>query len=128
MRECYWSCKAEMLAPQVVLDVQEAEEFALNSRAPLGQTFARHIMLESRGYAVLSVPYFDWRLLQSLQQREQYLSSLIASATLTPPRLVTGPLPVVSAPATVCDVASGSAGCLAPESPHPPPCSFGLPG
>ena len=39
-------------------------------------------MLESRGYTVLSLPYFHWMLLETQGQREQYISNLLASVAL----------------------------------------------
>lgn len=77
---------------QVIVDVQEPGDFAMNNRIPLGPTIAKRIMLESRGYTVLGLPLFHWALLETQGQREQYLLSLLASAALAggPNLLTTG--------------------------------------
>lgn len=64
----------------MVIEIQGPSAYAANTTAPLGQTVARRIALEATGLTVLSVAFFEWELLESMQQRERYLSCLLASA------------------------------------------------
>lgn len=45
--------------------------------APLGRTIWRWRVLASRGWRVVSVPYFRWARLESLAAKKQYLYQLL---------------------------------------------------
>jgi hypothetical protein len=37
-------------------------------------------MLESRGYLVRSIPFYEWNSVEGIEQQKAYLSCLLASA------------------------------------------------
>ena len=37
-------------------------------------------MLESRGYVVRSIPFYEWNSVEGVEQQKAYLSRLLASA------------------------------------------------
>ena len=89
---------------QVVIDVQGSQQFSVNNQRPLGRTAARRIMLEARGLQVLSIPYFEWALYNSINQQKAYLSRLMSSvlsvnfssASAIPASMAVTPLPQAS--------------------------------
>lgn len=63
-----------------MIEVDAPNCFGNNLHRPLGRTMARRAMLEARGHAVRSIPFYDWANLVTLDQQKTYLWRLLASA------------------------------------------------
>ncbi|KAL4426696.1 hypothetical protein ABPG77_004752 [Micractinium sp. CCAP 211/92] len=62
----------------VAVEVDGAAHFTMNEPfVPLGRTIWRWRLLASRGWRVVTVPYFRWGLMQTLAQKKQYLYTLL---------------------------------------------------
>jgi RAP domain len=60
----------------IALEVDGPSHFAVNTRTPLARTRARNALLRFRGWTVVSVPYFEWRLHnRSVGNQMAYLKS-----------------------------------------------------
>ncbi|KAK9812353.1 hypothetical protein WJX73_004610 [Symbiochloris irregularis] len=66
----------------IVLEVDEASHFAVNTWRPLGRTIARRCMLEAWGLVVRSIPFYEWSALQGLEQQKAYLGRLLSSVAV----------------------------------------------
>jgi hypothetical protein len=64
---------------QVMIEADGPARFSNNSHRPLGRTVARRAMLEARGHAVRSIPFYEWAALGSVDQQKTYLWRLLAS-------------------------------------------------
>lgn len=64
----------------MLIAVDGPARFANNAHRPLGRTVAARAMLEARGHAVRSVPFYEWAGLAGLDQQKTYLWRLLASA------------------------------------------------
>ncbi|KAL4859186.1 putative aldo-keto reductase 2 [Chlorella vulgaris] len=63
---------------QVAVEVDGSAHFTQNEPfVPLGRTLWRWRLLASRGWKVVSVPYFRWGLLKSLDDKKKYLYQLL---------------------------------------------------
>ncbi|PSC71010.1 Tbc2 translation chloroplastic isoform B [Micractinium conductrix] len=62
----------------VAVEVDGSAHFTINEPfVPLGRTLWRWRLLASRGWRVVTVPYFRWAMLGSLAQKKQYLYQLL---------------------------------------------------
>lgn len=62
----------------VAVEVDGSAHFTINEPyVPLGRTIWRWRLLASRGWRVVTVPYFRWAKLQSVAQKKQYLYMLL---------------------------------------------------
>ncbi|KAL4458727.1 hypothetical protein ABPG75_013592 [Micractinium tetrahymenae] len=62
----------------VAVEVDGSAHFTMNEPfVPLGRTIWRWRLLASRGWRVVTVPYFRWGLMQTLTQKKQYLYTLL---------------------------------------------------
>lgn len=57
------------------VQVDGPHHWLANSRAPTGETLGRRRLLAARGWAVVSVPYFEWPT-GGLQDKEDYLQAV----------------------------------------------------
>jgi hypothetical protein len=65
---------------RVALEVDGPWHFAANSRGALGHTRARDALLRARGWAVASVPFFEWAPLRNTFERKLYLRAKLRAA------------------------------------------------
>ncbi|KAK9819771.1 hypothetical protein WJX72_002182 [[Myrmecia] bisecta] len=59
---------------RVIIEVDGPSHFAVNSRRPLGRTIGHRSMLEARGYIVRSIPYYEWNVLEGIEEQKRYAS------------------------------------------------------
>jgi hypothetical protein len=61
---------------RIAIEVDGPTHFMKNSLRPLGGWYTRNYLLESRGYKVISVPYFAWQGVEEPAQRSFLLNLL----------------------------------------------------
>ena len=68
----------------IAIEVDGPHHFTTNTLSPLGEMLARRRLLESRGWEVISVPFFKWSK-QPASSQKDYLLQVLHSAgnTLT---------------------------------------------
>ena len=64
------------LEVEISVEVNGVFHYARNSEALLGKDIVKQNLLKKLGYRVLTVPYFDWAILET-QKRRSYLEDLI---------------------------------------------------
>eukprot|EP00854_Cymbomonas_tetramitiformis_P021933 gene21933-26413_t len=64
----------------LAVEADGPSHFAINKQVQLGHTKLRNVMLEARGYTVVSIPYYEWDSLASTIERQSYLCAKLTGA------------------------------------------------
>jgi len=64
------------LNQEIAVEVNGVFHYARNDEATLGKDIIKRKFLKKLGYTVLTVPYFDWAILEN-KNRKNYLEELI---------------------------------------------------
>lgn len=63
----------------MALEVDGAQHFSVMSPyLETGETQARNALLESRGYRVVSVPFYEWDELKTMKEQTLYLDKKLS--------------------------------------------------
>lgn len=65
----------ESAGERIAIEVDGPHHFTANTLQPLGELLARQKLLEARGWAVISVPFFQWSKLAD-DSRAAYLGQV----------------------------------------------------
>ena len=63
---------------KVAIEVEGPQHYVQPNRTLTGTTQSRNRALAARGYAVVSIPYWEWAALRSTGQQEQYLATKLS--------------------------------------------------
>lgn len=58
---------------KVAIEVEGPHHYVQPGNTLTGPTFYRNRALAARGYALISIPYWEWDLLHSPEEKQQYL-------------------------------------------------------